>query len=744
MRPLYRSYGIERERRSMNDHLEIAVYGKGGIGKSTVSANISAALAEAGTDVLQIGCDPKHDSTRQLMHGSVIPTVLEVLRDKGKESAELSDILRIGCRGIGCIEAGGPRPGVGCAGRGIISAFEFLDRHHLRDRYSRVIYDVLGDVVCGGFAVPVRREYADAVFLVTSGEYMALYAANNILRGIRNFDGDTYRRVAGIIYNERRLEDEDGRVRRFAEAVGLPVLVKVPRSEAFARAEEQNITLMELEGAEREKNVFRTLSELIRRGPELYAAAPLSDEELEAAVLGRKLLREEPETAPATEAAPAPTPVPSAGAETAALRRPPLYGCAFNGAAQAAVRLTDAIVIAHGPKACAFYTLQTISSPGRKNLFNRGVLLPSALSPNFVSTDIGHAEAVFGGMELLNAAVKEALAKKPGAVIVISTCVSGIIGDDLKAVEKLSEPDIPVIALAADGDMSGDYTEGISMALETLVRRIMDVNAPKRPCSVNLIGETAIAANGESNFRVIERLLNEMGIAVNCRFLGGATTAELRQLAAAPLNILCSDTADARSLRDFLVGEYGFAFLDKPLPVGFEATAEWLRTLGAFYGRETEAEAVIERERSAYEEEISRVSRRLKGKKMIFSTINSNIDWLLSAVTDAGMELPFVGVVNYFHRPLIVTAHPEKYPMIQETYDVTVSTEAVHRYKPDIFLSAYASRQEDGVLCDTLPMIPDLGALSAVHLMDRWIRLMDTNRKGAWENDKQLFEKYFA
>ena len=196
----------------MRDHLEIAVYGKGGIGKSTISANMTAAAAMKGCRVLQIGCDPKHDSTRLLMHGESIPTVLDVLRDKGAENAQPEDILKqskIALEGseIGCIEAGGPKPGVGCAGRGIISAFEYLGKHHILEQYDRVLYDVLGDVVCGGFAVPVRREYADAVFLVTSGEYMALYAANNILRGIRNFDGDKYKRIAGIIYNERKLED---------------------------------------------------------------------------------------------------------------------------------------------------------------------------------------------------------------------------------------------------------------------------------------------------------------------------------------------------------------------------------------------------------------------------------------------------------------------------------------------------------------------------------------------------------
>ncbi|MGX8715687.1 MAG: AAA family ATPase, partial [Lachnospiraceae bacterium] len=243
-----------------NKRLEIAVYGKGGIGKSTISANLSAALALTGRKVMQIGCDPKHDSTRFLMHGKQIPTVLDYLKNADMQSLKLSDVLRRGILDIGCIEAGGPRPGVGCAGRGIISAFEFLDKYHAKEAYDLILYDVLGDVVCGGFAVPVRRAYADAIFLVTSGEYMALYAANNILRGIRNFDGDIYQRVAGIVYNERRITDEDGRVARFARAVGLPILAKIPRSDAFARAEEKHVTMMELDDAPVEQEIFMKLA----------------------------------------------------------------------------------------------------------------------------------------------------------------------------------------------------------------------------------------------------------------------------------------------------------------------------------------------------------------------------------------------------------------------------------------------------------------------------------------------------
>ena len=739
----------------MNDHLEIAVYGKGGIGKSTVSANLTVAAAMKGMKVLQIGCDPKHDSTRLLMHGESIPTVLDVLRDKGEENAVPEDVLKTspiqeGNIRIGGIEAGGPKPGVGCAGRGIISAFEFLGKNHICEQYDRIIYDVLGDVVCGGFAVPVRREYADAVFLVTSGEFMALYAANNILRGIRNFDGDKYKRVAGIIYNERKLEDEDGRVERFAKAVGLPILVKIPRSEAFAKAEEAKKTVMELDEAEEEKEKFLILAKMLEDGMELYSANPLSDEEHERIVLGKADIftdtkQTSAEDAEMQENAGKEKPAETAGlfSNTPSVRRP-LYGCAFNGAASQAVHLTDAIVIAHGPKACAFYTMQTISSPGKRNIFNRGVLLPSSISPNFVSTDISQAEAIFGGMDLLRSAVKKAMEQKPGAVIVVSTCVSGIIGDDLKSVEELSTEEIPVIAIAADGDMNGDYMEGLQMALNLLVSRLADPTVPKKENCVNIIGETGIATNKASNFAVMERLLREMGIEVNCRFLGDATVAEVKNLTAAPLNILASDTSDARLLKQFLIENYDSVFLEEPLPIGFAATKKWLTEIGKFFGCEEKAQALIEAERKAYEDRVALLREHLEGKKVFMTTINANIDWFLDTVEDVGLDLVHIGVYNYLRTPIIVSDHPERLTKVKEILDASQTRELLRELKPDIILSAYTQAAEDEhAITDALPMIPDLGVMSAIELMERWIRLMNTKRKGEWEHDRALFEKFF-
>jgi len=217
--------------------IRAAIYGKGGIGKSTLAANLSAALACEGVRVLQIGCDPKHDSTRLLLNGERGTTVLDYLRCTRPDERSLDDIVYVGYKGILCVEAGGPEPGVGCAGRGILSTFDLLDHLGIQDiPHDITLYDVLGDVVCGGFAVPLRHEYANVIYLVTSGEFMSIYAANNILRGVLNYDTDQ-KRIAGILFNQRGVEDEEARVRRFAEAVGLPILATFPRSDLFTRAE---------------------------------------------------------------------------------------------------------------------------------------------------------------------------------------------------------------------------------------------------------------------------------------------------------------------------------------------------------------------------------------------------------------------------------------------------------------------------------------------------------------------------
>ena len=225
--------------------IKLAFYGKGGIGKSTAASNVSAALAQKGLKVMQIGCDPKADSTIFLHGGERIPTVLDLVR-KG-ESFDLEDMVRVGYNGVVCVEAGGPVPGLGCAGRGIIATFQLLEDLKLFETWKPdvVLYDVLGDVVCGGFAAPIREGYAEKVLIVTSGEKMALYAANNISSAVRNFEDRSYARIFGIVLNHRNVENETEKVQAFAEKSNIPIVGEIPRSDEIIRWEDQGKTVIE-------------------------------------------------------------------------------------------------------------------------------------------------------------------------------------------------------------------------------------------------------------------------------------------------------------------------------------------------------------------------------------------------------------------------------------------------------------------------------------------------------------------
>jgi len=225
--------------------IKIAIYGKGGIGKSTISCNTSAALSKRGLTVMQIGCDPKADSTALLHGGERIPTVLELSREKGAQNLTLDDLIHVTDSGVLCVEAGGPIPGLGCAGRGIINALETLEALGAYERFKpdAVIYDVLGDVVCGGFSMPMRKGYADRVFVVTSGEKMARYAAANICMAVDNFKNRGYAKLGGIILNCRGVADEEQSAAELAADFQTEVIGKIDRSREILEADEKGLPM---------------------------------------------------------------------------------------------------------------------------------------------------------------------------------------------------------------------------------------------------------------------------------------------------------------------------------------------------------------------------------------------------------------------------------------------------------------------------------------------------------------------
>jgi nitrogenase iron protein NifH len=275
---------------------KVAIYGKGGIGKSTTTQNTVAALAEMGRKVMVVGCDPKADSTRLLMGGLAQKTVLDTLREEG-EDVDLEDVLRPGYCQTMCTESGGPEPGVGCAGRGIITSINLLEQLGAYDEDKNldyVFYDVLGDVVCGGFAMPMREGKAQEIYIVCSGEMMAMYAANNICRGIVKFAEAGGVRLGGLICNSRKVDNEREMIDEFARRLGTQMIHFLPRDNDVQRAEIKRQTVIAWNPRAPQADEYRALARKIDQNQMFVIPRPIQIEQLEALLLEYGLLVEEP------------------------------------------------------------------------------------------------------------------------------------------------------------------------------------------------------------------------------------------------------------------------------------------------------------------------------------------------------------------------------------------------------------------------------------------------------------------
>jgi nitrogenase iron protein NifH len=276
---------------------QIAIYGKGGIGKSTTTQNTVAGLAALGKKILIVGCDPKADSTRLILHAKAQNTVMDLVRELGTvEDLEIENVMKIGYGGVKCVESGGPEPGVGCAGRGVITAINFLEENGAyTPDLDFVFYDVLGDVVCGGFAMPIREGKAEEIYIVCSGEMMAMYAANNISKGILKYATSGKVRLAGLICNARKTDMEFELVTALAEKLGTQMIHFVPRDNQVQRAEMRRMTVIEYSPEHPQAQEYRTLAQKINDNKMLVIPTPLEMEELEELLMKFGVMEEDDE-----------------------------------------------------------------------------------------------------------------------------------------------------------------------------------------------------------------------------------------------------------------------------------------------------------------------------------------------------------------------------------------------------------------------------------------------------------------
>ena len=662
----------EKPRKKITSNtLKFAVYGKGGIGKSTVSANIAAELGRQGLKVLQIGCDPKHDSTRLISNSQQQVNVLDYLRDIHTDDHKLSDVLITGAHGVDCVEVGGPPPGEGCAGRGILSAFTLLAKLGLKESdYDVVIYDVLGDVVCGGFAVPMRKDYADGVLIVTSEEFMPIYAANNILKGITNIVGEK-EKVLGIFANIRDNQASKEPIYNLAKTLSLPVLGGWPRSKTVQDAEINCMPVVDRAPDSEEAQAIKNIANQIIQGIKLKPAKALSEQALADLVLKN--------IAPTLEDFHKPngyeastdcmnknnamdqskftkdyqfsfakyelSPSDPYFYRTKPIRQP-IWNCAFDGAILNSLLVRDGVTVVHAPRSCAHIRRTMIASGAAKSRKRRREYYPDPLAPNLVSTDVDEAEMIYGGTEKLTETLKLVLKSKPPVVFVATACPSAIIGDNIPQAIADAQPVSPetkIIPLRTDGNMTGGSLNGMLSSLFDGFVSMADRNLPVKPGHANLLFNY-----DKTRTEQVTKLVSKLGLKINCSFSHGlrdANADDFKKFVQAPLSLPEETGFIAPFLEQFIDEEFNCKLAKYPFPRGYRETEQWLYHIADFFDKRKLAEEILKPERTKYFAEMQAHKKILAGKKIMIVWRGGPLDWQIDTAIDAGMEIVKVAIM---------------------------------------------------------------------------------------------------
>lgn len=610
----------------------IAVYGKGGVGKSTISSNLSLLLSEKGS-VLHVGCDPKHDSTRLLMNGTPIRTF---------QSAGFPESMEIGPYGIGCIECGGPEPGMGCAGKGLDLLFSEISDVECDYRVS----DVLGDVVCGGFSVPARKDNCDGILIVTSGEFMSLYAANNILRGLGNLRDDGC--VIGLVLNRRGDPGEELRARRFSEAVGIPVVCDIGRSDIFRESESMGVPLAAAFPDSAVAEELRELSELVSGHPDMYVPSPLPEESMMDIASGR----------------------PVGGHSRPERRR----GCSFDdydsernltyaegfvmpactshGAADMGMRVSDMAVVLHGPRNCAYLMEYAFRRRMAMSSGERGGRIPEC---GLYSTGMDGRSASSDPRPIVKREVSRAVADGYRHVVIVPTCAAEIIGTDLRMIasdlSKIYGADVR--ALCGDGSFLKSKFGGTLSMAEHLISFMRPCE--RNPDTANLISRWFYGVGKDANLRSISYILGTLGIRINTTFPDCRPISDIEgfcsggfdiQIGRAPMNAGIAKMISERTGRRTALA------LD--IPAGLSGASEWVRMICRYTGRpDADMESALSVLKGRFEEIVS--ARRpvtSERRAVVYCMMERNLDWQMETLKALGIDLRAVLIV-----PGTVTDH---------------------------------------------------------------------------------------
>ncbi len=649
---------------------QIAIYGKGGIGKSTMTANISYILSSEGRKVTQIGCDPKHDSTRLLLGGRTQNTVLDYLRKTPKENRKLEDVVFEGSAGVRCIEAGGPEPGVGCAGRGILTMFDFLDSENLDEKGTDYrIYDVLGDVVCGGFAVPLRKGYADAVYIVTSGEFMSLYAANNILKGLLNYD-DGRPRVGGLILNSRGMTGEEEYVRNFADGVGLPIVSVVPRDPLFADSEASGFTVAEAyPDSEAAESLHKIAKDIVMKSsnPEMLRNPhPLSDDAMDMVAKGLSISG-------------------CSSLEYRRVRNPvndcwSLKSCAGMGAVAYSKMVQGVHTIVHGPTSCAYMMCYSTDLwTGFRDFHGDGRPVCQKVS----CTALDDSSSVFGGIPQLRRLIRKRAELDDECIVVISMCVPGIIGDNIVDLcsEESKNLGIRIIPIPVDGIGAGSASNGIRSVVLKL-SELADHVDEKDSSLINIMGEYRTSTNHMSvlDESVVE-LLEEAGFRLNTVFPGFCDLEGIRRMGRAKYAVRSYDERNNRITCEMVCNSLGIELMCNPLPRGMREIEAWMAEVSELTGRNLSD--VIIKMRSEYERSLAAIRSRTEGKTAIVVTRpSSDYSWLFEILEDLGIRVLRSRQTTYNRWLMGQPACDDKTP-----YTSDLTSADAEELSPDIVLS---------------------------------------------------------